>query len=247
MLGKPRDPAQQRHEQDVGVRQARRRVAGHAEHRLAADAAERRRLARLDGDAVEDHLAALPQARRGPDRARRRSCRPRRRATSASAAASTAAASASSVSAAVRSGIGNAAVLANDRRQREAVDVVDLARAERLARARRSRCRSRGSRLAGCAKTSTSATPIAASAPTRLGFSSSPVAEDRLAGGDVGGAAPDVLPRIDRRHDADAFARPPARSPRPSRPRRRRPASARPSRSPCTRRAATGREAISPV
>ena len=49
---------QKRHEQDVGVRQTRRRVAGHPEERRAGHERESGRLSRPDRDAVKDHLAS---------------------------------------------------------------------------------------------------------------------------------------------------------------------------------------------
>ena len=45
-------------EQDVRVRQARRRIARHAEKRRATDHRERGRLPGLHGDAVKDQLAS---------------------------------------------------------------------------------------------------------------------------------------------------------------------------------------------
>ena len=67
---------------------------------------------------------------------------------SSASAASRAALSAGSVSGTAGWGTATAAVPADDGRQREPVDVVDLAGRERAGRARRSRCRSRGSRPA---------------------------------------------------------------------------------------------------
>ena len=99
---------------------------------------------------------------------------------------------------------GDAAVPADDRLEREAVDVVDLSRRRAAGPARRSRCRSRGSRPSAARTRRPSSTPVAASAPMRLGFSTWPARDDRLAGRDVRAAAPDVLPRIDRREHADA-------------------------------------------
>ena len=55
---KPRRGPQERHKQDVCVREARRRVAGHPEKRRPVNQGERGWLARLHGDAVKDHLAA---------------------------------------------------------------------------------------------------------------------------------------------------------------------------------------------
>ena len=55
----------------------------------------------------------------------------------------------------------------------------------------------------GRSKTATSVRPTAASAPIRLGLSTIAGREERLAGRDVGAAPADVLPRVDRREDAD--------------------------------------------
>src|SRR5437867_1563954 len=52
------DGPQERHEQNVRIREARRRVSGHPEERGPSHYRERRRLARPDRDAVKDHLAA---------------------------------------------------------------------------------------------------------------------------------------------------------------------------------------------
>ena len=140
-----RHRAQRRHQQHVGVRQARGRIAGHAEHRLAVDRAEHRRLARLHGDAVkhdlalaadhvEDQVALADRAAAGKhqhvargarvDRALERLDRVLRG----------------------RERHRHAAVLLDDRAQRELVDVVDLPGLQLAARDRRSRCRSRESR-----------------------------------------------------------------------------------------------------
>ena len=60
MVRKACRAAQHGHQQQIGVRQARRRVARHAQHWPAVDASERGRLAGLHRDAVEDHFACLP-------------------------------------------------------------------------------------------------------------------------------------------------------------------------------------------
>ena len=56
----------------------------------------------------------------------------------------------------------------------------------------------------GRAKTSTSETPVAASAPILLGLKKLSARENDLPGGDVGGARTDVLPRINRGEYPDA-------------------------------------------
>jgi rhomboid protease GluP len=55
--GKPRETTKSRGEEDVGVGQARRRIARHAENQLSLDAAEGCRLSRLHRDAVKEDLA----------------------------------------------------------------------------------------------------------------------------------------------------------------------------------------------
>ena len=127
-----RDRAQERHEQDVRVRQARRGIAGHAEERRAADERERRRLAGLDGDAMKDHLAACRDgvddeiavadrtAAGEHDQVR---CARTRRAPARSA---------STVSCAAGCGSGTPPCADDDRAEREAVDVVDVPRRQRL-------------------------------------------------------------------------------------------------------------------
>ena len=126
-----RQAPQERSQQQVRVRQARGRVAGHAEHRRRADVPERRRLARLDRDAVERHVPLAAQNVAGQ----------------VAFADGTAAGEHQHVRppgddrvdggverfervAGDGMGRGDPAVLGDDRGQRVAVDVVDLSRGE---------------------------------------------------------------------------------------------------------------------
>ena len=171
----PRGRAQERHEQDVRVRQARGRIARHAEERHAVDAARMRSACPASPrcrersssprarDEIDDQIAVADRAAAGEDdqvgagagveRARRA-----RRACPAPA----------------RCGSAMPPCAATTARQREAVDVVDLARRRAVCPARRLRCRWTESATRGRANTSSSAQPMAATAPTRLGFSRSP-------------------------------------------------------------------------
>ena len=150
VLGEPRHPAQHRHQQHVGVRQARRRIAGHAEHGpsrrsgrtpWACPASRRcretrpRRAVQSTSMIRSRSPTELPPENTDDVLRRRRAdgCGQILRACRARSGRRT----------------GDAAVRRDDRREREAIDVVDLSRAERLIQARRSRCRSRGSRCAG--------------------------------------------------------------------------------------------------
>ena len=61
MLRQTRHAPEQRHEQEVCVREARRRVTRHAEHRRSSDPAEHHRLSGLDRDPVKDDLSRCLQ------------------------------------------------------------------------------------------------------------------------------------------------------------------------------------------
>jgi len=92
----------------------------------------------------------------------------------------------------------------HDRAQREALTSVNLAGRQRLSRLG-DLVAGRGIATRGFANTSTSARPIAASAPVRLGVRTSPDETDAIAGRDVGAAPADVLagPRLTRKSGCD--------------------------------------------
>ena len=121
----------------------------------------------------------------------------------------------------------------DDGAEREAVDVVDLARRQRRCPARRLRCRSTGSPRAAARTPRRRRSRSAASAPMRLGLSRSPRATTRSPGVMSAPRRPMFWPGRGRREDrrpASVAGR--RRSLRPSRPRRRRRAAARRSRFP---------------
>ena len=123
---------EKRHEQHVRVRQARRRVAGHAEDRRHADRSKSGRLARFDGDTVKRHRPAAVQrvehqvpiadgaaAREHDDVARASGVERPDEVVNRVACG--------------RHGGRHAAVLVHDRRERMAIDVINLSRPERRA------------------------------------------------------------------------------------------------------------------
>ena len=202
--------AQKRHEQDVRVRQARGRIARHAEERpCRPTSANAVGLPGLIGDAVKDHLAARGDDDRRSDRARRPSCRRRRRSGPRRRSASSAAVSASSVVLDRLVPLGHAAVRGDDGAEREAVDVVDLAGRQRRVRARRPRCRSTESPPAAARTPRRRRGRSAASDPTRLGVEQ--VAAHATTRSPAVMSAPrrsDVLARRRRREDLDGVAGP---------------------------------------
>ncbi len=200
-----RHRAQRGHQQQVRVRQARGWIPRHAEHRLAVDRAEHRRLAGLHGDAVEhdlalaaDHVenqvALADRAAAGEHQhvARRSTHRSRR-------------SSASIVSCAVANGIGDAAMLLDDGAQRELVDVVDLSRLQLAARI--------GDFIAGRKNRDAGLREHVNVADTQRGERADAARIQHLAAGDhdlsddnVSALSADVLSRIDRRQHAHILA-----------------------------------------
>ena len=202
--------AQERHEQDVRVRQAGRRVARHAEERHAVDDRERRRLAGFDGDAVKDHRRRAPSTRSTIEIALADRAAAREHDHVRAGAAVERRDERVDRVLRRRMRFGDAAVCRDDGAEREAVDVVDLSGPERRSRLDRLRCRWTARRRAAAR------TPRARRSrwrrARRCGSGSAIAApDDDVAGRDVGAAPADVLAR----------PRPPRRCPHG----RRRPAS----------------------
>ena len=242
-----RGRAQERHEQDVRVRQAGRRVAGHAEKRRAAraDAGERGRLAWLHGDAVKDHLAlrgdeiddqiALADgASAGEDDDVRAGAGVERVAERVDGVLHG------------RPGVGDAAIRFDDRGQREPVDVVDLAGRRADVPARRLRCPSTGWRR-GAARTPSTSVPSDRGdrADATRGSAARPDGPRSLRA-DVCARRPMFWPRSRQPRRARRRVRP-SWSARPSRRRRRPQAAERRSRSRRTRRCRSRSPATWPV
>ncbi len=123
---------QRRCQQDVGVREARRGVAGHAEdQRRQPMSAERRRLAGLHRDAVEQHLALLLDDVEHQVALADRAAAREHQHVVARGTSSTARERSSIVSAAVRIGTGTPPCSATTADSVNGVDVVDLARRQR--------------------------------------------------------------------------------------------------------------------
>ena len=203
-----RHAPEERRQQQVRVRQARGRVARHAEDRRRTDVAERGRLARLDRDAVERHVAFPAQHVAGQVAfADRAAAREHQDVRSPGDDGVDGGVERGTGVPGDRMGGGDAPVLGDDRGEGVAVDVVDPARREGPA----------GLDQLVAGRHDADARPVVhfhrgqserggrADAARRQDVAG---AERRLAGRDVGAPPSDVLARPHRRADVDLVAAP---------------------------------------
>ena len=211
----PRDRAQKRHEQDVRVRQTRRRIAGHPEKRNAAgpggrgprseNARECGRLAGADRDAVEDHLAARRDGVDDEIAIADGAAAGKHNQIGASASVERRDERLGGVS--YRTvGLCDAAVRGDHRAEREAIDVEDLSRRERVSRlddlvARR---QNRDARFRKDVRRRDADGGKRAHASRRQLIAR---CDDAVAARDVGGATADILPCGRRRQNVHLVVR----------------------------------------